>query len=196
MVEFLKNLFLERPSSPYSISIVALLDEAHQKILQDLWRELEQDFGVIHPYENPIPHITHIQATKINRRLLEEALEKFATMQEPYLVRTAGLGIFTGERLALYVPVVRNPLLTAVQTTLIATIAPALEGIADTHQLNHWLPHLTLIIPMPELTETVLAKVIQRLARRSFIWEIKISRFAVLGSGDSPFTVELKRGIE
>jgi hypothetical protein len=191
MVEFLRNLFSERRAT---YGIVALLDEAHEQVLQDLWQELETDFGIKHPYESPIPHITHIQTQRIKERLLEESLEKFALMQEPYLVRTAGLGIFTGERLALYVPVVRNPALTAVQTTLIATVAPALEGIADTHQLNHWLPHLTLIIPMPALTEIVLGKVVERLARRSFIWEIKISRFAILGSGTVPYIVELRRG--
>jgi hypothetical protein len=191
MVEFLRNLFADRHTT---YGIVALLDEEHELIMKNLWQELETDFGIKHPYENPIPHITHIQAHKIKERALEEALEKFAAMQEPYLVRTAGLGIFTGERLALYVPVVRNPVLTAIQTTLIATVAPALDGIADTHQLNHWLPHLTLIIPMPELTDVVLGNVVQRLARRSFIWEIRISHFAVLGLDEKPFSVELKRG--
>jgi hypothetical protein len=191
MVEFLRNLFADRHTT---YGIVALLDEEHELIMKNLWQELETDFGIKHPYENPIPHITHIQAHKIKERALEEALEKFAAMQEPYLVRTAGLGIFTGERLALYVPVVRNPALTAIQTTLIATVAPALDGIADTHQLNHWLPHLTLIIPMTELTDVVLGNVVQRLARRSFIWEIRISRFAVLGLDEKPFSVELKRG--
>jgi hypothetical protein len=191
MVEFLRNLFSERRAT---YGIVALLDEMHEQILQDLWQELERDFGIRHPFDNPIPHITHLQAQKIREKSLEEALEKFATMQEPYLVRTAGLGIFTGERLALYVPVVRNPALTAVQTTLIATVAPAIEGMADTHQLNHWLPHLTLIIPTPELSATVLGKVVERLAPRSFIWEFKISRFAILGTDSAPFIVELKRG--
>lgn len=192
MVEFLRNLFEERRAS---YGIVALLDDEHEQVLKSLWQELEADFGIKHPFENPIPHITHLQAHKIKEKALEEALEKFANLQEPFLVRTAGLGIFTGERLALYVPVVRTPALTAVQTNLIATIAPALEGIADTHQINHWLPHITLIIPMPALTDIVLGKVVQRLAKRSFIWEMKISQFAVLGTDDEePFRVDLKRG--
>lgn len=192
MVEFLRNLFGERRAS---YGIVALLDDEHEQVLKNLWQELEDDFGIKHPFENPIPHITHLQAHKIKEGALQEALLKFASLQEPYLVRTAGLGIFTGERMALYVPVVRNPALTAVQTNLIASIAPALEGIADTHQINHWLPHITLIIPMPELTEIVLAQVVQRLARRSFIWEMKISQFAILGLDDNePFRIELKRG--
>ncbi|MEL6526901.1 MAG: hypothetical protein AAFQ07_14450, partial [Chloroflexota bacterium] len=95
MVDFIRNVFNPPQRIPYSI--VALLDDEHEAFIKTLWDELETEFGISFPFDEPIPHITHIQAWTIKHDALHQALEKFASMQAPYTIRTSGLGIFTGQ---------------------------------------------------------------------------------------------------
>ncbi|MEL6306812.1 MAG: 2'-5' RNA ligase family protein [Chloroflexota bacterium] len=194
MVDFIRNVFNPPQRIPYSI--VALLDDEYGAFIKTLWDELETEFGISFPFDEPIPHITHIQAWTIKHDALHQALEKFASQQAPYTIRTSGLGIFTGEKNALYVSVVRNPNLTAIQTTMIGTLAGSIEDLAETHLVNHWMPHISLAIGLMGDDVETLGKIVSHLARRSFTWEFRVTRLAVLGDedDDTPFTITLRDG--
>jgi hypothetical protein len=97
MVEFIRNIFA--PERRLQYSIAALLNDEYTRIIQDIWQELDTVLGIKHPYLNPIPHITHIQADKLEQPEFRMALNKFAQDQAPFTVRTVGLGIFTGENI-------------------------------------------------------------------------------------------------
>jgi len=191
MVEFIRSIFNPEKRVPYGIA--ALLDSEHDKFIKSIWHEMEAEFDITVPFKNPIPHVTHIQAGKIRTPAIQEALQNFANNHDPYTIRTAGIGIFTGQRNAVYVPVIRNPNLTAVQTNLIATLAGAVEDIAETHLINNWMPHITLVMGLTDNDK--LAAIIKRLAQRNFAWEFKVTKLVLLdGSTDSettPFTVNL-----
>ena len=192
MVEFIRNLFVPEKRLPYGVA--ALLDEEHTQIVKDIWHELDEKLDIQHPFDDPIPHITHIQAAAIEQPAFYEALDKFAHAQPPYIVRTVGLGLFTGITNALYVTVVRNPQLTTIQTNLITTLASSMEGIRETHFINNWAPHISLMIP--GMGKGQLAQVVELLAERDFTWEFRVNKFIVLdGNPDSrnlPYTVELQ----
>jgi len=194
MVEFIRNLFAPEKRLPYGIA--ALLDDKHTQIMKDIWHELDTQLGIKHPFDNPIPHITHIQARAIKEPEFYEAFNKFAQSQAPFIVRTVGLGLFTGEKYALYVSVVRNPELTAIQTDLIATLASSLEGIRETHFINNWIPHISIMIP--GMGQEQIAPVIDLLSKRDFTWEFRVRKMIVLDgdldSEEPPYTVELSGG--
>lgn len=191
MVDFVRSIF--NPEKRANYGIVALLDPEHERFIKTIWREIEGEFDIKVPFKNPVPHITHIQAGTIKEPQLQHALEKFAKIQSPYRIRTAGIGIFTGERNALYVSIVRNPNLTAIQTTLISSLAGAVEDFAETHLVNNWMPHITLVMGLSDKDK--LAAIVKRLAQRNFVWEFKVRRLALLDmtkDDDSvPFHVEL-----
>lgn len=191
MVDFVRSIF--NPEKRANYGIVALLDSEHERFIKTIWQEIEGEFDIRLPFKNPIPHITHIQAGKINEAQLKNALTKFAEAQASYSIRTAGIGIFTGERNALYISVVRTPNLTAIQTNLIASLAGAVEDFAETHLVNNWMPHITLVMGLSDKDK--LASIVKRLAQRNFAWEFKVSRLALLDmtkdDDSAPFRVEL-----
>ena len=194
MVDFIRSIFA--PEKRLQYSIAALLDDERTRIIREIWQELDTKLGIRHPFGNPIPHITHIQAERLQQPDFRIALNRFAQTQTPFLVRTIGLGIFTGTENALYVTVVRNPELTAVQTNLITSLASSMEGIRETHFINHWIPHISLMIP--GMGKGQMGQVIDLLSERNFTWEFRVRKIVVLdGNPQSdrlPYIVELQGG--
>lgn len=194
MVEFIRNLFAPERRAPCSIA--ALLDETHDQIVRSIWRELETELGIKHIFANPVPHITHLQAQEIKKPDIYAALENFAENQGPYTLRTVGLGIFTGENRAVYISVVRTPQLAAVQTTLTSALAGSIEGIRQTHFINNWMPHISLLLP--GMVGEQVGAIVDLLAKRDYSWEFPITRLAILdGNADDteqPYIAQLKGG--
>lgn len=194
MVDFIKQIFEGERRSGYVIA--ALLDEKHDAIVRDIWRELHEELGVAHIFKNPTPHITHIQAQDGDVELLREGLSQFALMQPPFKLRTVGLGIFTGEKPAIYVSVVRNPEISRIQTSVIGAVASGLEGISEHNFINYWMPHISLLIP--GMVNEQLPQVLSLLTKRNFSWEVTVNRFVLLdgmttaNSDKEPYTVTLE----
>lgn len=194
MVDFIRNIFA--PEKRLQYGVAALLDDEHNLIIREIWQELDTILGIQHPFDNPIPHITHVQASELEKPDFYLALDKFAQNQPPFSVRTVGLGVFTGEKNALYISVVRNPELTAIQTNLITSLASSMEGIRETHFINHWTPHISLMIPGMGVGQ--IGRVIDLLSARDFTWEFRVRQLIVLdgkhNSNKPPYTVELIGG--
>jgi len=178
MVDFIRNIF--NPEQHPQYSIVALLDAEHDRFIRTLWREMESEFGITIPFENPLPHMTHLVFGDIKQKPLQEALERFAEDESPYTIRTAGIGIFTGKRNAVYVSAVRTPNLSAIQTSLISAVASSVDDLAETHLINNWMPHITLAMGLSGENGDLLGAIVKRLAHRNFAWEFKVTRLGLL----------------
>ena len=88
--------------------IVSLLDKEHQDLVNQIWRELEVEFGLRGVYATRVPHFSYHVARQYNFSVLQPALTQIAAAHTVFQVRTAGLGIFTGPQPVLYIPVVRT----------------------------------------------------------------------------------------
>lgn len=190
-MDFFRSLF--RLDHPGGYSIAGLLDDDSDAFVRNLWQLVEDELGIEHQFVNALPHITHIQARQVRRREVREALTRFAEMTAPYVVRTAGLGIFTGDKTAVYIPVVRNPLITTVQNTLIQALDGSIDDIPQTHFVDYWIPHITLLLP--DMIGDHLPDVIQLLSTQDFTQEMTVTGFALLGDDPEderePFRVTL-----
>jgi len=187
MVDLIRHLLFPEKRPPFVIA--TLLDDTHDRLVRAIWQELQDELGIQHIFQKPIPHITHVTAGNIERELLEEAMEQFAHLQEPIIIRTAGLGLFTGERKAIYVSVIRNPELTRFQNLLIGTLTGTLEEISEHNLINYWMPHISLLLP--GMGDDRLAEVVDLFAQRDFTWEITLNQLTLL-TPDNPITVTLK----
>jgi hypothetical protein len=191
MVQFLRRLFSTSSHPQYGIA--ALLDETGTEFIQSIWHDFEREFGIKHPFANPVPHITHIQAEEIRQDDLQTALTSFAANQAPYTLHASGLGIFTGEKTAVYVALVRNLQLNKIHSRLINTLYSTIEGMSEDHLINYWMPHISLLIP--GMAEEQLTDVMRFLVGKSFKRDVTVNRLALLDGSDksaSPrFTVQL-----
>src|SRR5262249_14377912 len=110
-------------------AVITVFDDPDGRVVQDIWGELERDFGVratsVHV---PVPHITYQGAASYDRDRLDGILHQVARETEPFTVVTDGLGLFSGPTLVLYVPVVRSPALTQLHQRVWQAITTAGTG--------------------------------------------------------------------
>lgn len=157
--------------------IVSLLDNKHYALIEQLWAELEQRFGVRGVLITPYPHFSyHVASSYGADEQTDIALEKLAQATAPFTVTTSGLGIFTGASPVLYLSVVRTESLSEYHHT----VWSALQGLGQNpqahYQPEHWMPHVT--IGFGDMKPDKLAEVVPFLSQRNFNWTIPIDNLA------------------
>ncbi len=167
--------------------IVSLLDQTHDALVREIWAELEREFGLGGQSGIRYPHVSYHVAQRYDATRLEQALPRVLRDVVPFPMRTTGLGIFTGARPVLFVPVVRGPGLTRLHNALWGAATPAAEGLVEVYGPDTWVPHITLAygdIHNGMLTNGMLTDVVGFLHERNFDWEILVdSLFVVTGAG-------------
>ena len=158
--------------------VVSLLDDEHYALIEHLWDELETELGVRGLYNTPLPHFSYHVAERYDVDLLESVLPRLASNYPPFRVRTAGLGIFSGDHPVLYVAVVRSPALTALHRTLWQELAGASAGAVEYYHPEQWMPHITLADG--HVLKDHLPDVARLLSARAFDWEIEVDNLALI----------------
>ncbi len=158
--------------------LVSLLPQPQYGMVEALWAEIDRTCGARGIYVTPYPHFSYQIAPQYATDRLEDALRAFAAGTAPFRVRTSGLGVFTGASPVLYIPVVRDPQLTAFQRALWDATAPTGTGVSDLYAPEHWMPHITLAYG--DLTPERLAEAARLLAGRDFKWEFTVDHVAFI----------------
>ncbi len=161
--------------------MASLLDEGHSSNILELTAQVAEEAGP--GGVSPWPHVTYHVAGDYDLARLEAVLGDLAAASRALVVRTSGLGVFTGPHPVLYIPVVRGPELTSFHKQVWSAIA-SLSRDQDVHyHPGNWIPHITLLeADSPEVDVWSIAR---RLADRDFYWEIAVDNLAVLRGGGS-----------
>ena len=163
--------------------IVSLLDGENSARVRALWSELEREFGVRGVYATPFPHFSYHVAESYDAERLRDVLACFCREHQRFSVRTAGLGIFTGVRPVLYVPVVRDPSLVRVHAELWSTVHGSGAGEQAYYAPESWIPHIT--IGFGDLGKGNLGQIAAYLVERDFAWESAVDNVTLIdASGD------------
>jgi 2'-5' RNA ligase len=164
--------------------IASLLDKPATERVESLWQELETRCGLVGVKITPFPHFSWQVTEGYDLPHLEKTLREIARQTRPFTVRTAGLGLFTGENPIVYIPIVKQESLMRFHETLwkrTKTIAvrPALHYSPDL-----WIPHITLAYN--DVRRDNLDCALQTLAFQSFDWEIQIDNLISTDQTDGP----------
>ncbi len=154
--------------------IVSLLDAQSTRLVESIWVELENEFGLSNQYVPRIAHFSYQIAEDYDIKRLGAVLERFAQTQRPFHVKTTGLGVFTGSSPVLYIPVVRTHLHMALWTA----VEGAGTGVSAHYKPNSWMPHIALA--QGDLDADNLPRVIRRLSSRDFAWDIVVNNVALI----------------
>jgi 2'-5' RNA ligase len=160
------------------VGIVSLLDDLHYHLVEDLWAELQREFGVKGVYITPFPHFSYHVASDYNVEMLPPILHKIAATQASFQVRTSGLGIFTGEAPVLYIPIARNPILAQFHATLWQELSNTGNGALEYYHPEHWMPHIT--ISFGDVNSNNLAHIVRYISGHDFSWQITVDNLALI----------------
>jgi hypothetical protein len=157
---------------------VSLLDARHSKIVETLWAELNDRFGVRGLYVTPFPHMSSHVAGSYDIDVLEPALAGIAAHAAPTRIHTSGLGVFTGDRPILYVPVVRTVELNELHHRVSEAAMRAAVEPSSHYATDRWSPHITL--GYGDLEPQRLAQVLEAFGSRDFTWDVMLDNLSVI----------------
>ncbi len=160
--------------------VVSLLDDAHSRLVEDVWAELKRDLGLAGVYVTPYPHFSYHVAASYDAARLEPQLAEIAAGTDPFEVAVAGLGVFAGPAPVLYIGVVRSAALAALHGCLWSALTGRglASGALDYYAPEAWMPHITLAVG--DLDGERLAEAMRRLGRRSFDWRSRVDNLAYI----------------
>lgn len=159
-------------------ALVSVLPQQSYQQVEEIWRELEAEFGLKGVRITPIPHFTWQGARDYDFERLAEAITPIAREQPPLLVRTAGLGVFTGPQPVVFIHIVKTMELYELHARLWEAAQPHSRAPSPYYRPQAWIPHISLALE--DVNQTNIAGVITRLAFRPYVWEMVIDHLAVL----------------
>jgi 2'-5' RNA ligase len=157
--------------------IVALLDDVHTARVEALWDELNQSCGLTCIQMSPFPHFSWHIAEQYTLSHLEDKIALIAQHTAPFTIRTAGLGVFTGENPVVYIQIVKDHHLLNLHQHIWEETQALGAGISPLYAPSQWMPHITLA--NRDVTENNLPCIFSILGGRTFTWEIEVNCFAL-----------------
>ncbi|HEY9628690.1 MAG TPA: 2'-5' RNA ligase family protein [Coleofasciculaceae cyanobacterium] len=157
--------------------VVSLLDSQHCEVIDCL----RDEFKTLDVRIAACPHISYQVAKKYDVSALRQVMAQLSQDCSSFQVLTSGLGVFTGERPILHIPVVRNRSLTDFQQRIWEALVPISSETSNYYHPDTWMPHITLVyenLALPQLPELV-----RCLGDRCFNWTITLDNLSLLCDG-------------
>lgn len=188
MSEALKDPLLQTEGSIEAV--VSLLDEKSDHTVRELWKALEQTFGLQGIYAAPFPHFSYHGSAEYDDDKVHPLLHQVAKDTDPFMARVSGYGIFSGPRPVLYLPVVRNMALSNIHQALWSALSSFADSTNFYYQPKMWMPHISLAYG--DLSLEMLPEVVRFLGERRLDLEIPIDNLALVYAKGIDQGIELK----
>ncbi|MDD5370529.1 MAG: 2'-5' RNA ligase family protein [Anaerolineaceae bacterium] len=160
-------------------AIVSLLEEAGYSRIEALWRVLELRCGLKGVKMTPYPHFSWQVAENYQEHKVEKALEEIAETARPFIVKTSGLGIFTGQEPVIYVAIAKDEKLLRFHKKVCTAAGSLAKGFNPYYLPDAWVPHVTLAYG--DVTKESISCAISELAFTPFKWEMRIDNLSLVG---------------
>jgi 2'-5' RNA ligase len=158
--------------------LVSLLPEPFFAQVESTWQELERDFGLTGVLVTPFPHFSWQVVEDYGWERIADVMQEIARQTSPLRARATGLGLFTGERPVIYVPVVKNAELMRLHQLVWERTAEVSMGRLACYAPGAWMPHVSLACE--DVHRGNVGRVMERLAGQGFDWEMVVDNIALI----------------
>ena len=159
-------------------AIASLLDPISSQKIQELWNFLENDCGLFGIKETPLPHFSWQGANDYQFPQVTNALQKLSREISPFVVKTAGLGIFTSENPILYLSLVKTQQMIEAHKKIWDAVEFNADQLIKYYAPDSWMPHITLAYH--DLNRNNLPCAFSELSFQPFNLEISVNNLAVI----------------
>lgn len=157
--------------------IATLLEPHKHADIEAMWSDLETDCDLKGIKITPVPHFSWQLVERYQLDRLFEVLDEFCKKSQPFLARTTGLGLFTGENPVIYIPLVKDYQLLQFHEALWKETAPSGSGISLHYSPENWIPHITLA--SEDVDRIKLSCALEKLAFQTYNWEFIVDHLVV-----------------
>lgn len=127
-------------------AIISRLDSKTSTIVSNLWQKLCEECGLNAIYTIPTPHVTWFAADEIDLDLSLPLLAGIAEETKDFTLHTFGLGIFSGEKPVLYLPMVKTLEMIQLHCKIWEQVGPHAQEKKLYYSPKMWVPHITLAL--------------------------------------------------
>lgn len=154
-------------------ALLSILPEPFYSEISELWEKLENKFDVKFIQNSvPFPHFTWNVAEEY---LIKDKLEYFRKgfkKVDSFVVKTSGIGVFTGDKKVLYIPIKPTEELLNYHEYIWNLCEINKTQMNEYYSPENWFPHITLAVE--DIKTENIGKVVEFLADTKFKYEIKI----------------------
>lgn len=158
--------------------LVSLLPQPYYKEVEDIWNELETEHGLTGIKVTPYPHFSWQIAEDYDLDDLKNILHELTENTAPFEIHTSGIGIFTGHKPVIYIPVVKSVPLMKLHARIWQMTKDTGRHISNLYSPETWMPHISLAYE--DVDEANIAAVMENLFFRSFSWAMTIDNIAFI----------------
>ena len=158
-------------------AIISKLDPESSGTVTDLWRKLREACGLNAIYDLPLPHLTWMVAEELDIKKSAPILTQISDTTASLTLHTFGLGVFTGKKPVLYLPLVKSVEMIDLHEKIWDQISPFSKDQKLYYSPRLWVPHITLALN--DLNEETLACAINTIGFDTIELFIQISDLVV-----------------
>jgi 2'-5' RNA ligase len=158
--------------------LVSLLPQPYYERVNRLWKELEEECGLVGMKTTPYPHFSWQIAQDYDLERLESIMREIAKDTEPLQAQTTGLGIFSGPRPVIFIPLVKTRNLLDFHSIVWDKAQEAGHDLSPYYSPQAWMPHISLAYG--DVGRSNIAAVMEKLAFQTFDWEMTIDNIALI----------------
>lgn len=159
-------------------AIVSLLEVSADARIQAIWRDLETECQLKGIRITPIPHFSWQIAENYDLPALKKVLRQIAATTRPFVVRTAGLGIFTRPDPVIYIALTKDQTMLNLHDLIWNETQNIVRNLGTYYASEYWMPHIT--IAYSDVNPKNIGCALNKLAFQSLEWEIKINNLALV----------------
>jgi len=128
-----------------TIAIASLLNLDQAPESKKVWDLMEERCSYLGMNSIPIPHLSWQVAGDYAMDQLLPAIENLVKTWKEFYVKTAGLGLFSGETPVLYLPIIKTKELLLKHEELWNLCSEYAKEINYLYAPENWMPHVTII---------------------------------------------------
>lgn len=159
-------------------AIVSLLDTLHNTRVEALWNDLASRCGLVGIQMTPLPHFSWQGARAYDVQRLNPILSELTRSTQPFIARTAGLGVFTGPQPVIYVSLIKDETLLRFHSRVWQAVHDTASDLIPYYAPEAWMPHITLAYG--DVTPKNAPCVFERLLLEPFQWEFPVDNLSIV----------------
>jgi 2'-5' RNA ligase len=158
--------------------LVTILPSPYYEQVESLWKELETKHSLKGIRATPYPHFSWQIADNYDFPRLEQVMREVASQARSFEVQTTGLGVFTGPRPVIFIPLVKTIPLMELHALLWERTQSISQGLSPYYDPQTWTPHISLAYEDVDIEN--IANVMSELAFQSFAGQLPVHNLALI----------------
>lgn len=172
-------------------AIISELDADATESVRLLWFKLRNLCGLKAIYDLPTPHLTWFAAEDLDVQSSTPIIDNLAERNCGFATQSFGLGVFTGVRPVLYLPLVKTQEMIDIHNQVWEEIPAFAKQTNRYYEPLYWMPHITLAVN--DLSSENLTCALDTLAFETLDILVSVDNMIVVAQGADPTNEALHR---